>query len=104
MIDPSMLCMKHLLGEHVELHMFIGTINKNKKLDGYRKNGLVEIHNIQSRHLELVSEMKSRGMNHNSPLKPFKTLNYGVVDIDNSYNELLKRCNDCRTRILEGLE
>ena len=52
MIDPTMLCMKHLLGEHVELHMFVGTINKNKKLDGYRKNGLVEIHNIQSRHLE----------------------------------------------------
>ena len=43
MIDPKMLCKKHLLGEHVELHMFVGTINKNKKLDGYKKNGLVEV-------------------------------------------------------------
>ena len=33
MIDPTMLCTKHLLGEHVELHMFVGTINKNKKLN-----------------------------------------------------------------------
>ena len=74
MIDPTMLCRKHLLGEHVELHMFIGTINKNKKLNGYRENGLVEVHNIKSRHAELVSEMKSRGMNHNSPLQKFKNL------------------------------
>jgi len=99
-----MLCMKHLLGEHVELHMFVGTINKNKKLNGYRKNGLVEVHNIKSRHAELVSEMKSRGMNHNSPLQKFEVFHFGFVDIDNSYNELLKRCNDCRIRILEGLE
>ena len=104
MIDPTMLCMKHLLGEHVELHMFVGTINKNKKLNGYRKNGLVEVHNIKSRHTELVSEMKSRGMNHNSPLQKFKVFNFGFVDIDNSYNELLKRCTHCKTRILEGLE
>ena len=104
MIDPTMLCRKHLLGEHVELHMFVGTINKNKKLNGYRENGLVEVHNIKSRHAELVSEMKSRGMNHNSPLQKFKAFNFGFVDIDNSYNELLKRCTHCKTRILEGLE
>ena len=103
-IDPTMLCRKHLLGEHVELHMFVGTINKNKKLNGYRENGLVEVHNIKSRHAELVSEMKSRGMNHNSPLQKFKVFNFGFVDIDNSYNELLKRCTHCKTRILEGLE
>ena len=104
MIDPTMLCRKHLLGEHVELHMFVGTINKNKKLYGYRENGLVEVHNIKSRHAELVSEMYSRGMNHNSPLQKFKVFNFGFVDIDNSYNELLKRCTHCKTRILEGLE
>ena len=103
MIDPIMLCNKHLLGEHVELHMFVGTINKGKKLDGYRKNGLVEVHNIRSRHKELVTEMNNRGMNHNSPLDDFKEFNFGVVDVDNSYNELIKRCMGCRSRIIEGL-
>lgn len=104
MIDPSMLCKKHLLGEHVELHMFVGTIIKNKKLDGYKKNGLVEVHNIKSRHLELVLEMTNRGMNHKSPLIHFEEFNFGIVDVDNSYNELLKRCKDCRSKILDGLE
>ena len=28
MIDPKLLCRKHLLGEHLEIHMFVGTINK----------------------------------------------------------------------------
>ena len=103
MIDPKMLCKKHLLGEHVELHMFVGTINKNKKLDGYKKNGLVEVHNIKLRHRELAAEMIARGMNHQSPLVDFKEFTFGVVDVDNSYNELIKRCNGCRNRILEGL-
>ena len=62
MIDPIMLCNKHLLGEHVELHMFVGTINKGKKLDGYKKNGLVEVHNIRSRHKELVGENSPNAM------------------------------------------
>tara|TARA_B100000686_G_C16422280_1_gene777795 strand:- start:85 stop:408 length:324 start_codon:yes stop_codon:yes gene_type:complete len=102
MIDPIMLCNKHLLGEHVELHMFVGTINKNKKLDGYKKNGLVEVHNIKSRHQELAAEMSSRGMNHNSPLPDFKEFIFGRVDVNNSYNELIKRCSSCRSRIIEG--
>ena len=80
MIDPKMLCKKHLLGEHVELHMFVGTINKNKKLDGYKKNGLVEVHNIKLRHRELAAEMIARGMNHQSPLVDFKEFTFGVVD------------------------
>ena len=104
MIDAKMLCKKHLLGEHVELHMFVGTIKKNKKLDGYKKNGLVEVHNIKSRHQELVIEMSDRGMNHNSPLDDFREFNFGVVDVDNSYNELIKRCMGCRNRIIEGLD
>ena len=47
--------------------------------------------------------MNNRGMNHNSPLDDFKEFNFGVVDVDNSYNELIKRCMGCRSRIIEGL-
>ena len=99
MVDPVVLCRKHLLGEHVELHMFAGTINQNKSLTGYREKGLVEIHNINNRHSVLVKEMQRRDMNHKSPLPDFEEKNYGVVDSNNSYNELYKRCEDCRGRI-----
>ena len=40
MVDPKFLCQKHLCGEHLECHMFLGTLKKNKKVDGYLKNNL----------------------------------------------------------------
>ncbi len=39
---PEYLCRKHLLGEHVEMHMFVGTIKRGVSLNGYIKNKLVE--------------------------------------------------------------
>ena len=98
-VDPSIMCRKHLLGEHVELHMFVGTINKGNSLAGFKSKGLVEIHNIKSRHKELVNEMISRGYNHKSDLVDFEEKEYGVVDVDNSYNCLIERCDECRNNI-----
>ena len=43
--------------------------------------------------------MQRRDMNHKSPLPDFEEKNYGIVDSNNSYNELMKRCEDCRSRI-----
>lgn len=68
MVDPKILCNKHLLGEHVELHMFIGSINKGRDIEGYVKNNLIEPSKLYQRHQELVNEMKRRGMNHKSEL------------------------------------
>jgi hypothetical protein len=31
MVDPRLVCSKHLLGEHVELHMFVGCLLKRKR-------------------------------------------------------------------------
>lgn len=38
MVPPELMCRQHLLGEHVELHMFVGAINKGTSvvtLPGY---------------------------------------------------------------------
>ena len=35
MVNPEILCRKHLLGEHVELHMLVGWIIKGKSIQGY---------------------------------------------------------------------
>lgn len=107
MIDPKMLCDQHLLGEHVELHMFVGTINAGKSIDGYLKNGLLEPNKIRERHNELKNEMTERGMNHDSLLPKIQEENLPdnnggpYVDPDISIKHLNERCNDCRQRISE---
>ena len=32
LVPPSHMCRKHLLGEHVELHMLLGTLKKGKSI------------------------------------------------------------------------
>ncbi len=44
--DPKILCNKHLLGEHVEHHMFVGTLKAKKNVDGYVRNNLLEISSL----------------------------------------------------------
>lgn len=61
MVDPAVLCRKHLLGEHVECHMFVGAILKGISLAGYKAKGLIEIHNLKLRHEALSREMLKRG-------------------------------------------
>lgn len=95
-VDPKKMCRQHLLGEHVECHMFVGTILKRVSLDGYIKNGLVEIHNLKSRHQELVNEMISRGYNHNSPLPEFESFESGHVDSEKNLRILKEKCIYCR--------
>jgi len=95
MVDPKILCRKHLLGEHVELHMFVGTIQKGVSLDGYVSRGLVDTSKIASRHEALVEEMLARGYNHQSPLPYTDTLGIGKVDSIASAVELCRRCPDC---------
>jgi len=102
MVDPRCMCRQHLLGEHVELHMFVGTINKNKKLNGFVKNGLVEVKSIKKRHADLVAEMERRGMSHKSPLPEFEEFDLGVVDAEVSRKELIKRCERCR-KLFKGV-
>lgn len=105
MIDPAGMCRKHLLGEHVELHMLLGSLNKSKSISGFIENGLLEPLEISNRHDALVSEMLKRGYNHKSPLY-FNISDYqqygnqleSKVDKIKSLNDLLSRCPDCKSR------
>lgn len=68
MVPPDMMCRKHLLGEHIETHMFVGAINKGSSVAGYITGGLLEFDSLRQRHDKLVHEMMTRGYKHNSPL------------------------------------
>lgn len=99
MINPKHMCRKHLFGEHVELHMLVDSIRKDKSIQGFLDNGLLEPQNIQERHDLLVAEMEQRGYNHKSPLSEYHTDIAGRVSKSKSYKDLLDRCEECRKLI-----
>lgn len=111
MVDPKILCQKHLLGEHVEHHMFIGTIRKGIRIDGYLQNNLLEPKMLYTRHTQLVREMQRRGMNHKSPLSQrecimcVNSLNEDQqswkIKVEEALLDLIGRCPDCRKRMKE---
>jgi len=98
-VDPAVLCRKHLLGEHVELHMAVGSIKRGKNLGRFITDGLIETGAIQSRHQALALEMGRRGYRHKSPLHYHDALHMGHVDSHASMLELARRCPDCRARM-----
>jgi len=103
MVPVNKMCNKHLLGEHVEIHMFVGSIKKNISIEGYIKNDLLEPKSIYTRHNAIAKEMEKRGFHHKSPLpkvslhaKTIKPhINY-KINIKKSYSDLLMRCANCR--------
>lgn len=106
MIDPKLLCRKHLLGEHGEIHKHRHNFEKHHRIDK-RISPVVQIEpmSMQSRHDELSIEMKVRGYNHNSiytqPDISYLQPEYRKAKVDTvvSLEDLCNRCNDCRERI-----
>lgn len=98
-VSPKLMCDQHILGEHLEVHMFVSHIRERKKIQGYIDNGLLEPHQLTARHNELVKEMVLRGMNHASPLPSYRTTVAGNIDIWNNIFELARRCPECRAKI-----
>jgi len=96
MVDPRGMCRQHLLGEHVELHMFVGHIRLGRKMGKFVTENLVETKSIQSRHEALVAEMQRRGYEHKSPMVYTDRLALGHVPQQSSLKELLRRCPLCR--------
>ena len=96
MVDPRRMCSQHLLGEHVELHMLVGSLRKGRSLTGFVANGLIEVHSVRARHAQLVREMKRRGFRHRSPLPSFTARRLGRVIRSKSLADLAERCKECR--------
>jgi len=105
MVDPRIMCENHLLGEHLETHMFYGIIKKGlvSSLKGYVENNLLEIESLKKRHDELAQEMVRRKYYHNSPMEPLdkdlvKNIPKIKINKEKSLKELLNRCPKCRER------
>jgi hypothetical protein len=98
-VDPAVMCDRHLLGEHAEMHMFVGCINRGMSIGGYVDGGLVDTSLIRRRHDSLAGEMLRRGMRHASPLPVYRIKRQGGIDIPRNEQELFRRCGRCRERM-----
>lgn len=107
MINPRLLCRKHLLGEHGEIHKHRHNFVKQHSISK-RVSPVVQIEplSMESRHNDLVKEMLRRGFNHQSPFNQ-PDLAYlpevernAKVDISVSYSDLIERCPECSKNII----
>ena len=96
LVDPAGMCRQHLLGEHVELHMLVGTLERGKSIQGFLDGGLIDTSKIRDRHTDLEVEMTLRGYKHKSPLSFVHDDPDGYVDVDGSLEDLHARCNECK--------
>lgn len=111
MIDPKLLCNKHLLGEHGEIHKHRHNFVKKHSIKG-RIAPIVQIEpmSMKARHDELTIEMERRfNKSYDSSFEQ-PNLSYlsdserlAKVDVGVSKAELLIRCDECRIRICQNL-
>jgi hypothetical protein len=113
MIEPKLMCRKHLLGEHLELHMLLSSIKKGKKLDGFIDKRIIEPINIYYRHFLIVEEMNRIGFNHKTDIDQIEwlyiaadiilkdeKLYHATVDKNKSISDLTFRCKQCSINII----
>lgn len=110
-VPPAVLCRRHLMGEHHEMHVFMGRIRKRMPVSQYTSNGYLYLPALLRRHEDLVSEIYARGFKHESPpqicqldldlyiedLPPGHGLGY--VDLSFSVETLRGRCQECFDKI-----
>ena len=110
MIDPDLMCIQHILGEHRELHALKGALERTKpeydNCNRHRKNlttlakdGLIELKSLRIRHEELVKFLN----NHKTPIGNIPTLKYlpeevarAKVDREKAVQDLIDRPKACR--------
>ena len=105
MVNPAVMCNKHLLGEHVECHMLVGHLQCKRRIINYIRLNLLQPKSLRERHDRLALEMGNRGMLHKS-LLPKYDLSYlpeehrvYTVNTEESLIELSRRCSECRERL-----
>ena len=97
-VDPRLMCRRHLLGEHVEMHMAVGSLRRGKSVRGFTGAGLLDLRKLRTRHDALVDEMGRRGYRHGSPLPEYEIPEgapVGFVDVGANRIALANRCAEC---------
>jgi hypothetical protein len=72
-VEPALLCQKHLVAEHRELHGLWNILTKHKGKGGYSRHPetlrwVGKTKALFNRHEALIFEFQKRGYNHYTPL------------------------------------
>lgn len=109
MTDPRRMCMKHLLGEHGELHKHRHVFEKGHSIDGRIKGNAVEPLAMRQRHDALEKEIRRRACEagREPPSSPFEQPSLAKypehqreyrIDRIAARELLFERCEECRKR------
>ncbi len=108
MIDPVLLCNKHLVGEHGEIHKHKHNFVKKHKIAG-RISPIVqiELEQMKRRHDELAKEMDRRKSGSHKSQYEQPNLShlkreeiYAKSNLHYNILDLCIRCKNCRKNIL----
>jgi hypothetical protein len=113
-VRPELMCKSHRSGEHLECHMFVGSIQQMRALNGYYSTGLFFGPKfLKHRHKELRRFIQG----HKSPLIVPKTIAKitsrvtglwypDVLPTEDqmwlSWHTLMSRCEKCRKKHLKA--
>jgi hypothetical protein len=99
-VEPSKLCLQHLLGEHSELHKFVQVFHGPKFQKYQGRKGQINPRRMKERHDELAEELIRRGGNHQSPyIYDCNHLEDWELD-KNAIDLLINKCEKCKELIL----
>ena len=106
MVNVRILCRKHLMGEHGEIHKHKHVFVKGHSIEG--RKGQIEPLSMKKRHDTLAEEMIRRGFNHKSPYENPDLSGYDlkgfIVNTKESLKELTSRCSECEKNHKKGEE
>lgn len=106
MIDTRLMCKRHLLEEHANIHVLAGLLDNEKAIVRLAHSGAVELRSIVERHDVLAKEMLRRGLYHRSPLRdaPIDHLPPSVraseADTNAGKLHLISTCPACAKRLV----
>lgn len=108
MCNPTLMCDRHLNGEHNEIHKYRHNFVKGHSIKKRIELDQIEPHSMKTRHDELAKEINRRAEikgtgGHKSPYELPDLSNYPnhIINRENAKKELIRRCENCRKAIKE---
>ena len=105
MVDPRIMCFKHLCREHCEVHRLVANLRKGRDVRSYLLRQVLDISSIYIRHKELEDEIMARGGKLDSPLSAAECIAFArwygstTINIGRSLADLSDCCKECRRKI-----
>jgi hypothetical protein len=105
MVDPRIMCTRHLCQEHCEIHRLVANLRKGRNVRKYLLQQVIDISSIYARHEEIEDEIIARGGKLDSPLSAVECVAfarwYGSVTINmsRSLSDLSSCCKQCQKKI-----